>query len=64
VRSGVLDGAFDLADFEKLTDKALNEELAAFDYQDVLAGIESVMTQLSILPFDENELPPEDPKTF
>jgi hypothetical protein len=64
VRSGVIDGAFDFGAFNRLTEKALNEELPGYDYRDVLTGIEQVMTQLGIMPFDESKLPPEDPSTF
>lgn len=64
IRSGVLDGKFDYAAFYKLVERALEEEMPGYDYHDVLAGIESVMTQLGVMPFDEALLPPEDPKTF
>jgi hypothetical protein len=64
VRSGVLDGAFEYEAFERLMEKALNEEMPDYDYRDVLQGIEGVMTQLGVIPFDEADLPPEDPKTF
>jgi hypothetical protein len=64
VRSGVLDGKFDFEAFDSLTEKALNEEIPEYDYRTLLAGIESVMTQLGVMPFDEVSLPPEDPKTF
>ncbi len=64
VRSGVLDGTFDFGAFDRLTEKALNEEIPWFDYRELLAGIESVMTQLGVMPFDEASLPPEDPKTY
>ena len=64
VRSGVLDGAFDFDAFERLVETALHEEVPGFEYRDLLAGIESVMIQLGVIPFDESSLPPEDPKTF
>jgi len=64
VRSGVLDGSFDFASFDRLTDQALQGDLAGYDHREVLAGIEKVMTQLGVMPFDEALLPPEDPKTF
>jgi hypothetical protein len=64
VRSGVLDGSFDFEAFDQLTEKALQQELAGYNTRDLLAGVESVMTQLGVLPFDEAGLPPEDPKTF
>jgi len=64
VRSGVLDGKFDFSGFEELAETALNGEIPAYDYRELLAGIESVMTQLGVMPFDEASLPPEDPRTF
>ncbi len=64
VRSGALDGKFDFAAFNKLTEYALEHEMPGFDPGEVLAGIESVMTQLGVMPFDEADLPPEDPATF
>jgi hypothetical protein len=64
VRSGVLDGAFDFEAFSRLTETALEEEMPGYDYGDVLKGIEQVMTQLGVMPFDESKLPPEDPSTF
>jgi hypothetical protein len=64
VRSGVLDGRFDFDAFDRLTERALHEDLAGYDYRETLAGIESVMRQLGVMPFDESELPPEDLATF
>ena len=64
VRSGVLDGKFDYDAFDSLTEYALDHELPGFDHAPVLAGIEAVMTQLGVMPFDEADLPREDPKTF
>jgi hypothetical protein len=64
VRSQVLDGKLDFNEFDRLTEKALYEEIPGFDYHELLAEIESVMTQLGVMPFDEAALPPEDPGTF
>jgi hypothetical protein len=64
VRSGVLDGKFDFEAFDRLMERALNEEIANYDYGVLLSEIESIMTRLGVMPFDENELPPEDPATF
>ncbi len=64
VRSGILDGRFDFIAFDKLIDIAIRDDMSGYDYTELLEGIESVMTQLSVMPFDENELPKEDPKTF
>ncbi len=64
VRSEVLDGSFDFDAFNALTERALGQDLAAFDYSELLGGIERVMTMLGVMPFDEAALPPEDPGTF
>ncbi len=64
VRSGVIDGKFDFEYFDRLTERALNEEMPGYDYGKLLDGIESVMVQLGVMPFDEALLPPEDPNTF
>ena len=64
VRSGALDGKFDFTAFDQLAEYALEHEMPGFDPGEVLAGVESVMTQLGVMPFDEAALPPEDPATF
>lgn len=64
VRSHVLNGLFDFGAFDRLTERALREEMPGYDYRGLLSGIESVMTQLGVMPFDEALLPPEDPRTF
>ena len=63
-RSGVLDGKFDYETFDRLIDEEAAEEMPGYDYKWILVGVESVMTQLGVMPFDEAALPPEDPKTF
>lgn len=63
-RSGVLDGKFDYIAFDKLVEGEASEEMPGYDYAWILEGVESVMTQLGIMPFDEASLPPEDPNTF
>jgi hypothetical protein len=64
VRSGVLDGNFDFGGFDRLVEQALHEEMPDYDYREVLAGLESIMQQLGVMPFDESTLPAEDPTTF
>ncbi len=64
VRSGVLDGSFDFEAFDRMTERALNQEMPGYDYRELLKGIEHVMTQMGVMPFDESQLPPEDPSTF
>ncbi len=63
-RSGVLNGDFDYGAFDELVEKALEQEMSDYDYIELLKNVKSVMTQLGVMPFDENELPPEDPSTF
>ncbi|MBZ0156901.1 MAG: hypothetical protein K8I29_11925 [Alphaproteobacteria bacterium] len=63
-RSGVLDGRFDYAVFAALVEEALHKELPGYDYSGMLEGLESVFTQLGVMPFDEGRLPPEDPSTY
>lgn len=64
VRSGVLDGRFDYTAFDEAVEEALHKDLAGYDYSPQLRAFESVMTQLGVMPFDENELPPEDPSVY
>ena len=64
VRSRVLDGTFDFDAFDRLTEKALHEELPPFDYHELIDGIENAMIRLGVMPFDEASLPAEDPATF
>ena len=64
VRSGVLDGSFDFDAFDLLLERALGEEITAYDHRELLSGVDSVLTQLGVMPFDEAALPPEDPATY
>jgi len=64
VGAGVLNGTFDFDRFASLVDQALESELPVTAANGILEGVESVFTQLGVLPFDEGELPPEDSGTF
>ncbi len=64
VRSGVLDGRFDYGAFDKAVGEDAPEDMPGYDYAKTLGEIESVMTQLGVMPFDEKQLPPEDPSTY
>lgn len=64
VRSAVLSGRFDFERFDRIVDRALESDIPAADAAGSLEGVESVLTELGVLPFDENDLPPEDPATF
>ena len=59
VRSGVIDREFNYDALNELMDMALKRDMSSYDYSDILRQIEFVMTQLGVMPFDENELPPE-----
>lgn len=63
-RSGVKDPSFEYAAFDRLVDRALVDEMTSFDCSDMLRSVESFMVLLGVMPFDEEELPPEDPSTF
>jgi len=63
-RSGILDKKFDYEAFDKLVEKASYKDMPDYDYGEILKGIESLMSQLGVMPFDERELPSEDPATF
>jgi len=62
-RSGVT-GGFDFSAFDNLVSEAVEKELTGYDYKHLLDNFEAVMTRLGVMPFDETELPPEDPSTF
>jgi hypothetical protein len=55
---------FDYEAFDALVDRALLSEMPDYDYAQVLRDFEVFMTALGVMPFDESELPPEDPSTF
>lgn len=63
VRSRVIDKGLDYDALNDLVDVALKKDMSSYDYTDFLNDIESVMTQLGVMPFDEDELPPEDANT-
>ena len=63
VESGVIDGRFEYGAFTDLVHTAPPES-SAFDYTEILNQVESVMSRLGVMPFEESELPPEDPSTY
>ncbi len=62
-RSGIVTGKFDYEAFDRLAERALNEDLNG-DYSWLVPAIDEIMGELGVLPFDEASLPPEDPSTF
>ncbi len=63
-KAGIADRRFDLEEFEKLVDIAARHEMPDYDYRSMLSSLESLMTVLEVMPFDETALPEEDPSTF
>lgn len=64
LNSGVIDKGLDWDEFDRLVDRALKEDLADYDYRQIVGALDNVMLNLGIMPFDETALPPEDPSTF
>ena len=64
VRSGVLDGKFDYMAFDTFIEDIIYEKAVEYEYESLAKGIESVMVQLGVMPFNEEELPVEDSSTF
>jgi len=63
-RSHVLPEEFDYHAFDALVEKASQQEMPAYDYSAMLRGFEAFMDRLGVMPFNESDLPPEDPSTF
>ena len=55
VEAGVLDGRFDYDAFDNLVETAPTIS-STYDYAEPLRHIESVMTRLGVMPFDEREV--------
>ena len=68
VKAGVLNNRFEFLRFKELVEEAVNEELPVYDHEYdstwLIRGVESIMTQLGALPFDEASLPKEEPGAF
>ncbi len=60
---GIIDNSLEYDALNEIVDNALKEELAGYDCVSLLDGLQNVMTQLGVMPFDEAALPPEDPAT-
>ena len=63
-RAHVLPEEFDYHAFDALVEKASHQEMPAYDYSAMLRGFEAFMDRLGVMPFNESDLPPEDPSTF
>jgi len=62
--AGIFPVDFDYDEFDTLVEKALADEMPDYDYSGMLIDFEAFMTVLGVMPFNESELPPEDPATF
>lgn len=62
--AGIITESFDYDAFDSLTERCLHEEAQDLDGESLVASLEAIMTALGVMPFDEAELPPEDPATF
>ena len=62
--AGLSPPGFDYDEFNALVEKALEEDMSDYEYPGMLRDFEAFMTVLCVMPFDESELPPEDPATF
>jgi hypothetical protein len=63
-RAGILDGSFDIKFVVETVDRALMEKDVSSDQERFMALLHHVLSRIGVLPFDEAELPPEDPSTF
>jgi hypothetical protein len=63
VKDGRIDGRFDFGAFKDLVEAAPYES-SVYDYAEILKQVESFMTRLGVMPFEESELPAEDPATY
>lgn len=59
IREGIIDPRFNYNTFDELVDMALKKDMSSYDYSNVLKEIETVMTSLGVMPFDEKSLPPD-----
>jgi hypothetical protein len=62
--TGILDETIDLAGIQALVEQALEGGDVDSASRSFPGRIELLLTRIGVLPFDERELPPEDPRTF
>jgi len=64
VRTKAISGIFDYDLFDRLTVRSFSDDLSDIDHRSLMSDFEKLMTELGVLPFDEETLPKEDPGTF
>ncbi|MDR9501073.1 MAG: hypothetical protein RI601_04705 [Desulfurivibrionaceae bacterium] len=63
-QTGDLDDSAELKAIEQTVHQTLEGGDSPTDLGPFMAQIEEILTRLGILPFDDSELPPEDPDTY
>lgn len=58
-RSGVIEPSFDFERICETEDRILESGIKGIDHEALAGEMESVMETLGVIPFDEDELPPE-----
>lgn len=64
VAAGILESERPFDKLSHLLQEALQRKLPAGNYHGVIQEVETLMTSLGVMPFDEDQLPPEDPSTY
>ncbi len=64
VHSGVLDDLNFVTRFCSIVDQAIDGIVPHISHRELLNSLDEIMTKLGVMPFSEDELPPEDPDTF
>jgi len=63
-KGGKIGPNFDLTKIQDLVDMALMEEDIQVDQDQFIEQLAGFLTEIKVLPFEESELPPEDPAVF
>lgn len=63
-KAAIIDSSFDLKFLEEIVDRALLEEDVSCDQDKAMAQMRQFLTRIGVLPFDESELPAEDPSVY
>ncbi len=64
VEQGAWDEALNFSELEMLVNAALDHNVPELDPQLFMNRVDAVLVKLGVMPFDEAELPPEDPNTL
>lgn len=64
VHSGVLDDLDFVTRLCSLTEQAIDGKVPHMNLLEILKSMDNIMTRLGVMPFSEDDLPPEAPNTF